>query len=208
MSNMQSNNIIEFFPGWNKNINFDSEAQAFLDVLNSAKKENDVQRYIKNNQKWFIPASIFKNYDFGHHEAYIIPEQPLGTEYRADYMLVGRNSLGYHIVLVEFEDVNVDYKIKTSNSETEAVRKGFVQIRDWKRWIDENKDYFFRNSVLSDKSRNIPSWGIKYCLVVSRRNRMGDIENQMRRQAEIDQKVKIITYDRLVEDIRKLTNGF
>lgn len=47
-------------------INCDKEAKNFLDIINEAKKENDVQRYIKSNQKWFIPLSILKAYDFGH----------------------------------------------------------------------------------------------------------------------------------------------
>ena len=79
-----------------------------LDVINQSKKENDIQNYIKEKKKWFIPASIFKDYDFGHHEAYIVPEQELGEKYRVDYMLLGRNSIGHQIVLVEFENANVD----------------------------------------------------------------------------------------------------
>lgn len=50
-------------------------------------------------------------------------------------MLLGQNSIGHHIVLVEFEDVNVDFRLQTSNMETEAVRKGMAQINDWKRWM-------------------------------------------------------------------------
>lgn len=42
-------------------INCDKEAKNFLDIINEAKKENDVQRYIKSNQKWFIPLSILKH---------------------------------------------------------------------------------------------------------------------------------------------------
>lgn len=178
-------------------------------MLNSAQKENDIQHYIKENEKWFIPASIFKDYDFGHHEAYIRVEQPLGAEYRSDYMLLGRNSIGYHIVLVEFENVNVDYKKRTSNMETESVRKGLAQIKDWKRWLDNYKKYFFDSCGLSNISGNIPSWGIRYCLVVSRRDRMDDIANEMRGQTQHETPgLHIITYDRLVDNILRLGNGF
>ena len=134
--------FIEFKPGWNREIDFDQEADLLLNELTNAEKENDIQRYIKDNKKWFIPASLFEDYDFGHHEAFIVPEQALGVDYRVDYMLLGRNSIGHHIVFVEFENVNVDYKIKSANMETESVRKGLAQIKDWKRWIDSNKDYF------------------------------------------------------------------
>lgn len=201
-------NFYEFKYGWYRDIDLDYEAEQLLKVLDSAKKENDIQNYIKENKKWFIPASIFKDYDFGHHEAYISVEQPLGAEYKADYMLLGRNSIGHHIVLVEFENVNVDFRLKKSNMETEAVRKGMTQINDWKRWMDNNRPYFLQSCGLSDIGRNIPTWGITYCLVVGRRKRMDDTSNQMRGQIQYERGVHIITYDRLVDNILKLGNGF
>ena len=190
-------------------INFDAESAALLIALDSASKEADIQHYIKDNRKWFIPASIMVDYDFGPHEEYIVPEQPLGAEYCADYMLLGSNSIGFHIVLVEFEDVNVDYKLLNSNAETEAVRKGLTQIRDWKRWMADNRVYFLESCGLGQISRSIPQWGIHYCLVVSRRSRMNDIANQMRGQTQHETpELHIVTYDRLVDNVRKLTNGF
>ena len=201
-------NFYEFKYGWYRDIDLDYEAEQLLKVLDSAKKENDIQNYIKENKKWFIPASIFKDYDFGHHEAYISVEQPLGAEYKADYMLLGRNSIGHHIVLVEFENVNVDFRLQESNMETEAVRKGMTQINDWKRWMDNNRPYFLQSCGLSDIGRNIPTWGITYCLVVGRRKRMDDTSNQMRGQIQYERGVHIITYDRLVDNILKLGNGF
>ena len=104
------------------NYNFEEEADALQKALDAAKKENDIQQYIKRTGKWFIPASILKDYDFGHHSAYLVSEQPLGAEYKVDYMLLGHNSIGHQIVLVEFEDVNVDYTIRSSNILTDYVR--------------------------------------------------------------------------------------
>ncbi len=46
-----SKKFIEFEKGWHKKIDFDQEADELLNALNSAKKENDIQRYIKNNKK-------------------------------------------------------------------------------------------------------------------------------------------------------------
>lgn len=202
-------NFFEFKSGWYRGIDFKKEAELLRIELDNAKKENDIQRYIKGNKKWFIPASLFEIYDFGHHEAYIVPEQMLGSKYRADYMLLGRNSQGYHIILVEFEDVNVNYKIKTSNTESESVRKGLTQIRDWRRWMDDNRSYFIRSCGLERICRNIPSWGINYCLVVGRRSRMDDIANQMRGQSQYDVPgLKIVSYDRLVDNVKRLSNGF
>lgn len=184
------------------------EAQLLNDELDKATKENDIQTYIKRNEKWFIPLSILKNYDFGHHFACVVPEYSLGSEYRVDYLLIGKNSIGYQFVLVEFEDVNVEYKNKTSNSETEKVRKGLTQIRDWKRWIDKNKDYFENSEGISEFGRNIPSWGFYYCLVVGRRGKMDDMANKLRGEMQNDfPSLKIISYDRLVDNVSLMHNG-
>ena len=196
-------------PRHRDDLDFDMESDMFLNVVDSAKKENDVQRYIKDNKKWFIPGSLFRNYDFGHHEAYIVPEQPLGTEYKVDYLLLGRNSIGYQIVLVELEDVNVDYRLKKSNTESEAVRKGLTQIMNWKRWMDENRPYFLNSSGLSSIGGKIPSWGIFYCLVVGRRSMMDESANQMRGQKIRETPgLAIVSYDRLVDNIKMLVNGY
>ena len=70
---------------------------------------------IKLNHKWFIPGSIFLDYNFGHHDAYLFPEQKLGNEYAADYMLLGKSSDGYSIILAEFEKADVPYCRTTDN---------------------------------------------------------------------------------------------
>lgn len=75
--------------------------------------------------------------------------------------------------------------------------------------MDANRLYFMRSCGLADISRNIPSWGINYCLVVGRRSRMGDIANQMRGQSQYDTPgLKIVSYDQLVDNVKRLSNGF
>ena len=197
------NHFIDLGSVKTENIDFEEESDKLRNILDFAQKENDVQQYIKQNKKWFIPAALFRDYDFGHHSAYLVPEQSLGAEYKADYMLLGNNSIGHQIILVEFEDVNVDFKILTANSETASVRKGLTQIRDWKRWMDDHRIYFFDSCGLTEIGNSIPSWGIYYCLVVSRRNRMNEAANQLRRQMQAENpRLHIVTYDRLVDNIR------
>ena len=203
------NHFVDLSNKKNTAFDFEREANKLQQVLDAAKKESDIQQYIKHTGKWFIPGSLLLDYDFGHHSAYLVSEQTLGAEYRADYMLLGHNSIGHQIILVEFEDVNVDYVLQNSNSETMEVRKGLVQIRDWKRWMDSNRIYFLNSCGLSEIANSIPSWGIHYCLVVSRRARMTEVSNQMRGQMQHESpELHIVTYDRLVDNVRKLTNGF
>ena len=187
---------------------FTKEAKLLEEELNKATKESDIQSYIKDNEKLFIPLSLLKNYDFGHHFACVVPEYSLGKEYRVDYMLVGKNSIGYQFVFVEFEDVNVNYRNKKTNSETEKVRKGITQIRDWKRWFDQNKTYFENGEGIAEFGRNIPSWAFHYCLVVSRRERMDDMANKLRGEEQKEHvDLKIVSYDRLVDNVSMMHNG-
>ncbi len=190
-----------------RDVDFQKEADLFQKIINNATDERSIQRYIRENKKWFIPGSIFLDYNFGHHDAYLFPEQQLGTEYTADYMLIGKNSDGYNIVFVEFEKANVPYLITTSNMESESVRKGLTQIQDWKRWIDLNRNYFLNSIGISRYGIDIPSYRIFYYLVVSRRDNMTDVAKDVRSQSMAERSnMKIVTFDRLVDNVIKLAN--
>ncbi len=186
------------------------ESKEFRDVIYAAQNENDIQSYIKDNKKWFIPASIYQEYNFGHHGAYLFPELLLGSEYAVDYALLGKSSDGYSLVLVEFEKANTPFCRSSSNTEQESVRKGITQIRDWKRWLDDNREYFLKSSGFRDKSIDIPISRIFYCLVVSRRDLMNDSKStELRSQLCYEMNnTKIISFDRLVDNIVKLSNGY
>jgi len=182
------------------------EAEEFRNVIYEKKEEQLIQRYIKENKKWFIPGSIFLDYNFGHHDAYLFPEQPLGEKYKADYMLLGKNSDGYSIILVEFEKADVPFMITTSNTESQRVREGLTQIRDWKRWLDDNRTYFLNSIGLTSLGIEVPTYRIYYYLVVSNREHMGTRETNYRSQLMYEMpNLKIVTYDRLADNVYNLS---
>ncbi len=192
-----------------KTIDLQYEADEFRKVIYSAENENQIQSYIKDNRKWLIPGAIFKDYNFGHHDAYLFPELKLGSEYIVDYALLGKNSDGYSIVLIEFEKANIPFLLTTSNTESDSVRKGITQIRDWKRWVDINRDYFFQSSNLKIKHIDIPTSRFYYCLVVSRRDYMSENAVELRSQICYEMNnTKIISFDRLADNICKLERGY
>ena len=198
------NNYLHFRK-YKEEVDFGVEAEKFAEILSSSVNEQQFQKYIKENRKWFIPGSIFLDYNFGHHDAYLFPEQKLGTDYIADYMLIGKNSDGYSIVLVEFENANTEFILKTENMEAESVRKGLTQIRDWKRWLDSNREFFLRNIGLINQGIDIPTYRIYYYLVVSRREYMNDRATELRSQLMYEmQNLKIVSFDRLVDNVCKL----
>lgn len=188
-----------------KELDFEKEAIDFEFVISDAKNEVEVQRYIKSNQKWFIPGSIFLDYNFGHHDAYLFPEQKLGNDYIADYMLIGKNSGGYNLVLIEFEKPNIEYLTSTLHMESESVRKGLTQLQDWKRWLDSNREYFMRDIGLREFGIDIPTYKIYFYLVVSRRKYMNKYAIEVRSQSMYEKhNTRIVTFDRLIENVQKL----
>lgn len=192
-----------------RRLELEKESIEFKNIVYSAKNENEIQSYIKSNKKWFIPASLYKEYNFAHHGAYLFPELSFGAEYISDYCLLGSSSDGFSIVLVEFEKASVPFMIKTQNSENESVRKGITQIRDWKRWLDDNREYFIRSMGLGEKGIKIPTSRIYYCLVVSRRDLMDQRAADLRSQLICEmQNFKIVSYDRLVDNILAISNGY
>ncbi|MCM1564195.1 MAG: DUF4263 domain-containing protein [Clostridium sp.] len=204
---MFPNNYLHFSEYKNE-LDFEVEADKFKDIIYNCKNELEIQEYIKQNRKWFIPGSIFVDYNFGHHDAYLFPEQELENEFAVDYMLIGKSSDGYSIVLIEFEKANTEYLLQTRNTESESVRKGLTQIQDWKRWMDKNRDYFLRNIGLLQHGIDIPVYRIHYYLVVSRRDFMTPVALEVRSQSMYEMKnTKIVTFDRLVDNVLKLVKN-
>jgi hypothetical protein len=192
-----------------REIDLKSEADNFKSVIYDSGDEKSIQDHIKNNKKWFIAGSIFQDYNFVHHEAYLFPELQLGEKYRVDYALLGKSSDGYSMVFVEFENANCDFILKNSNTESESVRKGITQINDWKLWIEDNREYFFRSLAFAEKNITIPLSRFFYCLVVSRRDKMDERATILRnRLCDEKKNTTIMTFDRLSDYIPALKYGY
>lgn len=169
--------------------------------------ERKILNFIKENNAWFIVASILKkNYHFGHHSVYLFPEFPLPPNYQADYLIVGKNSSGYHFVFVEFENPYKDITIKDGSFGT-TIRKGIRQIDDWEYWIEHNysnlKLVFDKqlnpNKHLPSEFLNFDKSRIHYVVVAGRRNDFSDKTYRLQRNHLDQRKLFVIHYDNLVD---------
>lgn len=104
--------------------------EGFKTLLDSNCNEQAILKYIKDNKSYYIIGSIFSQYNFGHHAAYIFPEFKLSTNYRADYLLVGRSSGGYEFIFIELEHPCGSITKQDGNL-GEVFRKGIEQTKDW-----------------------------------------------------------------------------
>lgn len=172
--------------------------------------ELDIKRYIQSNGYYHIPSSIFLQYSFGHHEAVLFKEFQLGTSYKADYLLAGRASGGWQFIFVEFENP-YGYVTLQNGTWGDVVRKGINQIDEWKTFIESNYSTihaeFLKHTTqtLPDEFIRFDSSRMHYVVIAGRRD---DFDNPTirlkQRRSEQETNIKILHYDNLLDDARRL----
>lgn len=188
----------------------ENQCDGFEKLLkNTSITELDIKRYIQNNGFYHIPASIFKHYNFGHHEAVLFKEFPLGTNYIADYLLVGRASGGWQFIFVEFENPYGRITLADGNP-GEVIRKGMNQIDEWKPFIE---GYFSILSAEFEKYTKQPlpkeftrfdSTRMHYVVVAGRRADYNETTRLFQRRSDAERNIKILHYDNILDDARDL----
>ena len=172
--------------------------------------ELDIKRYIQNNKYYHIPASIFSNYTFGHHEAVLFKEFPLGTQYVVDYLLAGRASGGWQFIFVEFENPYNNIVVKDGDWGM-TVRKGLKQIRDWQAFIAANYAVLYEEfkkytpKILTEEFFRYDPTRMHYAVVAGRRQDFDDPAIRvLQRQLKKESDIKLLHYDNLLDDSRRL----
>lgn len=185
-----------------------SKLIGFQELLDSEDtSEMDILKYIRDYQAHFIVGSILKsNYNFGHHDAFVFPEFMLGTSFKADYLIVGRNSGGYEFVLVEFE--NSTKNITISDGELGCTfRKGLKQVHDWESWLQSNyinlrevfNKYKNPNEVLPECFLTYDRTRIHYVVVAGRREDFTENTYRIKRRYRDNEKITLFHYDNLCD---------
>lgn len=185
-------------------------ANEFLNKLNESNiNERKILNFINDNQHYVIIASILKLYNFGHHDAYLFKEFPLGSSYKVDYLLIGKGSGGYEFVFIELEKSNERIFIQ-SGELGETFNKGLRQIANWKRWC-ENHFLSLRETFdkCRSKDKDLPAEFISndstrrhYVVVAGRRT---DFEKNrettyaVRREMKRDKAIELLHYDNLYD---------
>jgi len=183
----------------------------FCDLLeNKDITENDIINFIKNNKAYFIIGYILKsNYNFGHHDAFVIPEFMLGNSYKVDYLLIGKNSGGYEFVFMELEN---PYGIITLKSGYlgNTFMKGIRQVKDWNEWLEANysslRETFLKykhpNMQLPNEFLILDKSRIHYAVVAGRRCDFNEKTYKIKRDYKIEQNITLLYYDNLYDSAK------
>lgn len=188
-----------------------SKVQRFSELLNSDITERNILNFIHDERAYFIIGSILLNYTiYGHHDRYIFPEIELPPNFQADYLLIGKNSQGYHFLFIELENPSGSITL-ADGSFGSALRKGLNQIEDWRDWLENNlnglrkaieKSNIFKKE-LPKEFYEYDSTRFEFVVIAGRRSDFNEKSNRQKRKLRRNG-ITILHYDNLIEESEKL----
>lgn len=141
------------------------------------------------------------HYDFGHPDAFIFPEFQLGNSYQVDFLLVGKNSSGYHFIFVELEDPYKQITLKDGELGN-AFIKGIRQTRDWKHWLEQDFQslstvftrYKHPQMTLPPEFFKYDSSQIHYIVIAERRENFNEKTYRLSRMSKLQDNTALLHY--------------
>jgi hypothetical protein len=198
------NNYIFF--NYEKHTDLLEKHKLFKELINDKSTlELDVLKYIKETESYYILESLFRYFDFGHHEgSFLFREFPLSVNYKCDFLLIGKSSGGYEFVFIEFEHPNYKSILK-SGSPAESFRKGIEQATDWRIWLESNfsslRNTFhqFKNPELSLPTEfyELDTSRLHFIVIAGRRGDFKEKTYSLRRRKR--KEVLLLHYDNLLD---------
>lgn len=182
----------------------------FETLLNSNPSERTILNFINQNRYFNLIASLFHSgFTFGHHDAYLFKEFELPATYKADYLLVGKNSHGYHFVFVELENPTGSITNKDGGFGT-TIRKGIKQVEDWDKWLEGNFNSLYlvfeklkSNRIeLPNEFRTLNKTRLNYVVVCGRRADFNDNTYDEKRRLLRSKNINLLHYDNLIDSYR------
>lgn len=167
--------------------------KAFKHVLDKAKVEEDLQKFLTEN-KIFLVQHLG-----GGHGRYVIPKPRLGAELIPDFLIAEMSSIGIEWYGVELESTSAEM-FTSSGQPSHLVTQAIQQVVEWRAWLQNNLAYArspkYENGLdLVGITPDLPA-----IILMGRRDKEFPSNfNAFRRQIKSRQNIEIHTYDWLVE---------
>lgn len=110
------------------------EAQ-LIEILDSDQGERVMHKFLKENND-LVTMSFNRAWNFYT----CVPEFELGSEYRADFLILSAHSVHWHAIFIELKDYGVRLYNK-DGTPTKPLRQAQKQINDWREWVRVNQPY-------------------------------------------------------------------
>lgn len=182
----------------------------FYNVLQDPKTtERQILNQINSTESHFIVASLLADTIYGHHDRYIFPEFELPPSFKADYLIVGKNSYGYNFLFVELE--NPYGRITQKDGDLgEVYRKGLNQVEEWTAYLDKNfnilKSVFEKQlnpeKQLPDEFCQLDKTRIEFAVVAGRRGDFNSKTYRIRNKTWKGSNVLLRHYDNLIDNAK------
>jgi hypothetical protein len=194
-------------------------AEELETLIDSSTTERPIVRWLKQKENaWILPLAV-KMFPLGK---YALPEFPFGTDYRADFVVMGPFSGGFDIQFIEMEPPNVPL-FTGAGKPAERFAGALAQVRDWKIYVDKNRDIVLKELAKSAEKEALlwtqwtqnskfpslfsplhlyhPKAGFNwdYHIVIGRRTSLSEEQLEKKAAFHNTDSVEVMTYDRLID---------
>jgi hypothetical protein len=165
---------------------------AYEAVLETALDERPLQRHLATN-----PMLLVQHLGGGHGR-WVLSQKRLGSEYVTDFIIGERSSSGVEWQFVELQSPKANLFVPSTGRLGPQLDEGIRQIEDWRRWLDDNRDYARRPRSRNGLGLEDASGADPGLLIIGREMDLNDHDRQRRRQLGDRYNIRIHTYDWLV----------
>ena len=151
-----------------------------------------MQKFLKENGIFLLRAMKTNN------SRRVIAKPRLGSEYVPDFLMVYEDSMGFHWYGVELESPR-KRAARRDGKQTADLTQAVAQIRDWRRWISDNKDYARRSCDQDGLGLIGIDHRMEGLILIGRRTEYSERFNDMRREMLSNDHIEIHSYDWLLD---------
>ena len=178
-----------------------ADVDEFELVVDNATREEDIQQFLRSNPALLTPLLG------GGHGRYVIPKPELGSvganvSHRVpDFLLAEMSSAGMTWYGVELERVNDKFHLKNGGFSAK-LNHAIEQIMDWRSWLLTNAAH--ARLSRAEGGLGYPGLDANFegFVFIGRREASSTRFNELRRQTQARDNIRIHSYDTLIEIVR------
>ena len=173
---------------------------ALEEILGTSSREEDVHRFLAERPEFLVQTLG------GGHGRFQLSKVALGNQFVADFLIAEASSIGMEWYLVEIEKPNLPLEREDGSFRYE-LNHAIDQIKDWRTWIGNNRDYARRPQDQGGLGLVGIDSGSPGLVIGGRRHDYSARFNEFRRQTARDQRILVHSYDWLLDTGRINKSG-
>lgn len=193
-SSIKSQDLEEYLVPDSSNTELTEALAHFESKLAEANDEQPIQQLFETYP--VILGSLL-----GRSPRYLIPRPNLAGKYIPDFLLVDIDSQGAHWTFIELESPSAKIYIKGGKMFSDRARTGIEQIREWRRWVADNRDLArkpkreggFGYADIDDHAQGL--------VILGRDHHLVEKGDPIRRQLKNENNISLRTYDGILKQI-------